>query len=352
MSSEARNSNPTIDALMARLDPHLLAPGVTELAMNRYGEVWQKSFQGWTPVADPKLDLSFTQSLATALAAHNKQNVGSVMYLVMPRGERATVITSPAVIDDTLSLLIRRHMPINKSLEDLQEQGAFNDVKDMSFNDPTAAECEEYLQRRDFAQLQPFEAELLALKRERNWVEFLRMAVRHHRNIVIAGKTESGKTVMARSLIDEIPTTERLITIEDTHELTLPKHENKVHMIYERKGPITPQICIESCMRQSADRILVSEIRGSEAWDYLTALNTGHEGGIATTHANNARATYSRLASLVKASEVGKTLDYQTIRDELTATIHLVLFLRRRKVVEVFYDPIYAREELNKARAK
>lgn len=350
MNSEAHSSNPTIDALMARLDPHLLAPGVTEIAMNRYGEIFQKKFEGWTPVEDPKLDRSFVEALATALAAHNKQNVGSVMYLVMPRGERATVITSPAVIEGTLSFLIRRHMPVNKSLDDLQQQGAFDEVKDMSFNHPTEAQCEEYLRRRDFTQLEPFEVELLALKRDRNWVEFLRKAVLHHRNIMIGGKTESGKTVLARALIDEILPTERLITVEDTHELTLPKHPNKVHMIYERKGLITPQICIESCMRQSADRILVSEIRGSEAWDYLAALNTGHEGGIATTHSNNARATFPRLASLVKASEVGKTLDYQTIRDELTATIHVVLFMRRRKVVEVFYDPIYAREELNKAR--
>lgn len=111
--------------------------------------------------------------------------------------------------------------------------------------------------------------------------EFLEQAVLNKRNIIIAGKTGSGKTTFARSLIKKIPVEERIITIEDVHELFLEEHPNKVHMFYgENAGRVTASDCLESCMRQSPDRILLAELKGSEAWEYLASLHTGHPGTI------------------------------------------------------------------------
>ena len=84
-------------------------------------------------------------------------------------------------------------------------------------------------------------------------------------------------------------------------------------------------------------------MRGSEAWEYLNSLNTGHPGSITTTHANSAVQTFDRIATLVKASEVGRQLDLETIRRVLYATVDVVLFIRDRHLVEVFYDPVFAR---------
>jgi type IV secretion system protein VirB11 len=106
--------------------------------------------------------------------------------------------------------------------------------------------------------------------------------------------------------------------------------------------------CLESCMRQSPDRIFLSELRGDEAWEYLTSLNTGHPGSITTTHANTALQTFERVATLIKKSEVGRKLNMETIMQVLYYTINVVLFLSKFKLIEVFYDPIFAKSKISK----
>lgn len=101
--------------------------------------------------------------------------------------------------------------------------------------------------------------------------------------------------------------------------------------------------CLAACMRQSPDRIFLAELRGAEAWDYLNSLNTGHPGSITTVHANSAVQTFERVATLVRASEAGRVLDMDTIRLVLRGTIDVVLYIEDRSVIEVFYDPVFAR---------
>src|SRR5690606_24378990 len=88
--------------------------------------------------------------------------------------------------------------------------------------------------------------------------QFLTRAVQLRKNIIIGGKTGSGKTTFARSLIELIPTHERLITIEDVHELYLPRHPNRVHLIYGTgQGQPSALECVAACMRSSPDRIFL-----------------------------------------------------------------------------------------------
>lgn len=169
----------------------------------------------------------------------------------------------------------------------------------------------------------------------------------YKRNIIIAGKTGSGKTTFARSLIEKVPPEERIITIEDVHELFLPNHPNRVHMLYGYgAGRVSADECLAACMRQSPDRIFLAELRGNEAWEYLNSLNTGHPGSITTTHANNALQTFERCATLIKKSDVGRQLEMEMIKLVLYTTIDVVLFFKDRKLVEVFYDPIFSKSKM------
>ena len=141
-------------------------------------------------------------------------------------------------------------------------------------------------------------------------------------------------------MIERVPLEERIITIEDVHELILPNHRNLVHMLYGGShGRVTATDCVAACMRLSPDRIFLAELRGGEAWEYLVALNTGHPGSISTTHANSSLDTYDRLASLIKQSPTGGQLDLATIQAFLRNTVDIVLFFDRFKLREIFYQP-------------
>ncbi|RCL02096.1 MAG: ATPase CpaF [Candidatus Tokpelaia sp. JSC189] len=99
-------------------------------------------------------------------------------------------------------------------------------------------------------------------------------------------------------------------------------------------------------MRLSPDRIFLAELRRNEAWEYLNSLNTGHPGSITTTHANNALQTFEHVATLIKKSEVGRQLEMKMIKLVLYTTIDVILFFKNRKLIEVFYDPVFIKSKL------
>lgn len=333
--------------LLRPLAPFLDRPDVTELAMNRPGELWTRTVAGWAAYRVPELTEDYVRSLATAMAVFNGLPLRSMVSVVLPGGERGQVVRPPACIEGMAPLNIRKHMLLVKRLEELESDGAFSSVCDVSFRRPSAAEAEREGERCDIGRLEPFELELLGLKRKGDWVQFLRSAVASKRNVIIAGKTGSGKTTLARSLIEEVPRAERVVTIEDVHELQLPNHPNRVHLLFgQGEGRVTVEACLAVCMRLSPDRIFLAELRGSEAWEYVQGLNTGHPGSITTTHANGAVHTFARVEGLIKNSEAGRGLDVTDVRRVLRGTLDVVLFMSDRRVTEVFYDPVFAREEL------
>ncbi|WP_455474057.1 P-type DNA transfer ATPase VirB11 [Bartonella sp. B30(2025)] len=333
--------------LLQPFDRFLEDPKVTELSICRPGEIWAKSFEGWQVHSMPELTDAFLQTLITAVIVYNGMSPKSINYVLLPGGQRGTIIQEPAVLNGTLSFMIRKHSLVAKTLEDLRDEGAFDDFIDVSFNKPSEQEVNNLLLQHDFTRLEPFEAQLLQLKRDGKIIDFLEKCILHKRNIIIAGKTGSGKTTFARSLIGKVPVEERIITIEDVHEIFLPNHPNHVHMIYGNSTDrVSAEECLDACMRQSPDRIFLAELRGNEAWEYLNSLNTGHPGSITTTHANSALQTFERCATLIKRSDIGRQLDVQMIKRVLYTTVDVVLFFNNRKLSEVFYDPIFAKSKL------
>lgn len=337
-----------VEELLKPFLPLLESDDVTEISMNQPCEVWTKTLSNWTVHNIPELTANYMQGLITAIITYNGIGWQSIMYVILPGGQRGTIAVPPAVIDGTISFVIRKHSVVVKTLEQLHNENCFDGWVDVSFNNPNDDEINKFLNKRDFSRLHKFEGTLLRLKRDRKIKDFLEQCVQNKRNIVISGKTGSGKTTFARSLIEKVPTRERIITIEDVHELFLENHPNKVHMLYGNgSGRVSADECLTACMRESPDRIFLAELRGNEAWEYLNSLNNGHPGSITTVHANNALQTFERISTLIKKSDVGRQLDVQLIKSDLYTTIDVVLFFHDRKLIEVFYDPIFSKQQMN-----
>lgn len=334
----------TVKLMLQPLQRFLDDDAVTEITINQPKEVWVKGFEGWQPHTLDDLTESHINSLITSVYSYNNLREQSIGSLLMPDGSRCQILRFPATLDDQVSFTIRKHSTVSFTLDQLLKGGAFDDWKDVSFNKTIDSVSKE----KGFETITDKDRELIELKADKKIIEFLEKCVLYQKNIVIAGKTGSGKTTFAKSLITIIPEDERIITIEDVHELHLPNHPNHLHMMFgSAKGRITAFDALMSCMRVSPDRILLAELRGGETWEYLMSLNTGHPGGITTVHSNGAVHTFDRIAGLVKSSDVGRTVDMEAIKMILYSTVDVVLFFDKRKLKEVYFDPMFAKKMLN-----
>lgn len=162
-------------------------------------------------------------------------------------------------------------------------------------------------------------------------LEFLTIAVRERRNVVVSGGTGSGKTTLLNILSNFIPDGDRVVTIEDAAELKLVQ-PNLVALEarpanMEGKGQITIRDLVKNALRMRPDRIVVGECRGGESLDMLQAMNTGHEGSLTTAHANNPRETLSRLEVMVMMA--GMDLPMTVVREQIASAVNLIVHQRR-----------------------
>ncbi|MFP3915414.1 MAG: CpaF family protein [Actinomycetota bacterium] len=170
-------------------------------------------------------------------------------------------------------------------------------------------------------------------------VETLRGLVEERRNIVVSGGTGAGKTTLLNLLAAEIPAAERVVTIEDSAELSLPGHVVRLEAHpanADGHGGVSVRDLLRSALRLRPDRIIVGEVRGSEALDMVWALNTGHRGSLSTVHANSPEEALWRLETLALADGgVAET----AVRRQIESGIHFVVQVERspagRKVSDV-----------------
>jgi pilus assembly protein CpaF len=160
-----------------------------------------------------------------------------------------------------------------------------------------------------------------------NMADFLKACVLARLNIVISGGTGSGKTTLLNALSSFIPENERIITIEDAAELQLQQDhvlrlETKSANIDEG-GATTIRDLVRNSLRMRPDRIIVGECRGSEAFDMLTAMNTGHDGSLTTLHANSPRDALSRLETMVLMA--GMELPLKVVRQQISSAVDLIV---------------------------
>lgn len=161
--------------------------------------------------------------------------------------------------------------------------------------------------------------------------EFLSICVQASLNIVVAGNTSSGKTTLLNNLTQYIPDWERIVTIEDSAELSL--HQTHVVSLeaqppdYKGEGAVTVRDLVRNALRMRPDRIVVGEVRGGEALDMLQAMNTGHDGSLTTIHSNSPRDTLSRLETMSLMSGIDMPLS--AIRKQIASALNLIVQLSR-----------------------
>ncbi len=162
--------------------------------------------------------------------------------------------------------------------------------------------------------------------------ELLRAAVHLRLNLLISGGTSCGKTTLLNALAANIPPYHRIVTIEDTYEISLP-HQNWVQLETVFQGRAQGDVHIDMrdlvahALHLRPDRILLGEVRGSEALDLLQAMNSGHDGCMGTIHASSARDVISRLETLVLLA--GFEIPLPAIRQQISRALHLVIQMRR-----------------------
>ncbi|MBW8833669.1 MAG: CpaF family protein, partial [Burkholderia sp.] len=161
-------------------------------------------------------------------------------------------------------------------------------------------------------------------------------------NVLVSGGTGSGKTTLLNILSGFIPEGERVVTIEDAAELQLRQHhvlrlETRPPNV-EGRGEVTQRTLVRNALRMRPDRIILGEVRGAEALDMLNAMNTGHEGSLATIHANTPRDALTRLENMI--SLAGLSLPPKNLRQQISSAISVVVQVARltdgrRKVVSI-----------------
>jgi pilus assembly protein CpaF len=207
----------------------------------------------------------------------------------LPDGSRLHAIIPPAAVDGPV-VAIRRFLQSVSGMDDLIERGAIS---------------------ADGARI-------------------LTDAVSERRNVLVAGGTGSGKTTLLNVLAGTISTRDRIVTIEDAAELTVAGHVLRLEAHppnVEGTGEITIRSLLKYALRLRPDRIIVGEVRGSEAADMIQALNTGHAGSMSTIHANSASAALDRLAIL--AGQLGGSIASETVRLQILSAIDLVVHVGR-----------------------
>src|SRR5699024_3645336 len=196
---------------------------------------------------------SYLKRLTNTLLHWNGLAPRPINNVLLPDGERGIICWPPAVLEGTVLIAIRKHLSVDKSLEELQDEGRFASTRQRK--------------REDVEALEPFEEHLLELLASNDLVQFFREAVRTKRNIAVSGKTGSGKSTFTRTLLQEVPHNERVLLMEDVHEVESPHLDEIGYMMYgDTEGRVPARECLKACMRLSPDRIFMTELRDDAAW--------------------------------------------------------------------------------------
>lgn len=333
--SNAMKGDETLKVLLEPFDRFIDDSDVTEICVNRPGEVFVEARSKWTRHETPVLSYQYMNDLAVAAGVYKNTKIGPdkpVLSAQLPGGERCQFVVPAACEAGTVSLTIRRPSLEVRRLDSYSESGFFDHVIPIT------------------DELSQVDMQLLQLKQSKQFEEFMRLAVAQEKVIVVAGATGSGKTTFMRALLQEVPTHSRCITIEDVHELFMPNHPNRVHLFYPadaaKDAVVTPTMLLKSCLRMKPDRIFLAELRGAETFDFINVCASGHGGSITSIHAGSANLAFERLALMILQNEMGRTLPYDVIMRMLYMVVDVVVHvhndttgLHGRHITEVWFDP-------------
>lgn len=275
------------------LEPLLADPSIDDILVNNYHTVFIERRGKLLRTEVRFKDNTHLRHIINRIVARVGRRIDDSSPMVdarLPDGSRVNAIIPPLSLDGP-ALSIRRFKKIPLTSEDLIKIGTVS-------------------------------AEMLFL---------LQTAIRARMNIIISGGTGAGKTTFLNVLSASIPATERIITIEDAAELQL----QQPHVVrletrpsnMEGKGLVTQRELFINSLRMRPDRIVVGEVRGSEALEMLQAMNTGHDGSITSVHANTSRDALARIETMVLMSN--SNMEQQAIRRQIASAVNIVVQVRR-----------------------
>jgi len=313
-----------LEAYLAPLAPWLADPAVTDLYVNRPGELWVERLGGaLAPVAVPELDETNLWRLARQVAALAHQGVSRehpLLSAVLPDGARVQVVAPPATRGGVV-MAIRKHVVSDLSLDDYASAGAFD--------------------RATAPQVRP-DAALRALLDAGDVRGFLAAAVRAGKNIVVSGGTSTGKTTFLNALLKEVPLDQRLVLIEDAPEIRLA-HPNAVGLVAARgeqgQARVGTEDLLQASLRLRPDRIILGELRGAEAFSFLRAVSSGHPGSMTTVHADDPRGAVEQLALM--ALQAGANLRRQDVVDHVERVVDVFVQLHRQDGVRAVREIVF-----------
>jgi Flp pilus assembly CpaF family ATPase len=281
---------------LGRIQPLLDDPDISDIHVRGSSPVWLKLRDGTRmpgpPVVDSDDELVELVRRVGARMGRSERRFDAAnpeLNLQLPDGSRLFAVMEVAARP---SLVIRRHRFELSSLEELEDRGLM----------------------------------------DRTLSSFLAAAVRARRNLVIAGGTGSGKTTLLRALLNEVPSHERLVTIEDAYELGLDRFADRHpdhDMLQARpaniegQGEISMADLTRMALRMDPDRVIVGEVRGAEAFPMLMAMSQGNNGSMCTMHADSTRSVFPKLAAYVAMAGTG--LPVETVNLLVATAVHLVV---------------------------
>jgi type IV secretion system protein VirB11 len=317
-----------LQTYLAPLAPWLERQDVTDIFVNAPAEIWVETIGGALERHSvPSLDEANLWRLARQIASVSHQGISRehpLLAATLPGGERVQIVAPPAT-RGPLAIAVRKHVVPNLTLADFEQGGAFEDI-----------------QTAGLSEVEGVNAELRVLLNAGRSADFIRLAVRRRKNIVISGGTSSGKTTFLNALLKEIPANERLILIEDSPEVQIT-HSNTVGLVAVRgetgEAKVTTDDLVQASLRLRPDRIILGELRGREGASFLRAVNTGHPGSITTLHADSAKGAVDQLTLLVL--QAGLNLSRTEIGEYVRGVVDVFIQLSRRggrrKISEILF---------------
>jgi type IV secretion system protein VirB11 len=316
-----------LSAFLAPFQSWLARADVTDILVNRPGEVWVESVNGQMQChAAPEVNELHLARLAAQIARISRQGVSRehpLLSAALPSGERIQIVLPPATRSGA-ALAIRKHVLTDLTLQDYVKTGAMAHTIGVGGSE-APGDPDEVLKQ------------LLA---QGDVAGFLRACVHARRNVVVSGGTGTGKTTFLNALLKEIPLHERLILIEDAPEIKL-SHQNAVGLVAVKgetgEARVDVNDLLQAALRMRPDRIIVGELRGKEAFTYLRAINTGHPGSVTTLHADSPEGALEQLGLM--AMQMGTSMTHADVMAYARSVVDIIVQLERvdgqRRVREI-----------------
>lgn len=288
-----------LDQAMMPLRQWLDDDKVVEIVANGPGELYVEVMgeSAMQRIDAPGVTSDWIRHLAERVAGYSNQSVNSehpLLSAALPAGERFQGVLPPATTNGG-AFAIRKQVIKDMALDDYRKMGSF-----------------ERVQVSTAQELSDVDVELCDALDAGRIEEFIRVAVRHRYSILLSGGTSSGKTTFLNAILKEVPLDERILTIEDTREVK-PLQRNFLPLVASKgdqgQARVTIESLLQAALRLRPDRIFLGEIRGPEAYSFLSAVNTGHPGSITTVHADSPAGAFERLALMVMQTGLGLRKD-------------------------------------------